>query len=128
MKDNTGNAGTEQTIELDIEGMDCPACALKIEKAVRKIEGIKDIQVNLGSETASVTYSAPQFPVENVKTTIEKLGYKAIEQEEDIDEEEKEKEKNAFLKRFRLKIITSIVLSLIIFALGMKEHLDFSIP
>ena len=125
MKVNTDNAGTEQTIELDIEGMDCPACALKIEKAVRKIEGIKDIQVNLGSETASVTYSAPQFPVENVKTTIEKLGYKAIEQEEDIDEEEKVKEKNAFLKRFRLKIITSIVLSLIIFALGMKEHLGF---
>lgn len=117
-----------QTVELDIEGMDCPACALKIEKAVRKIEGIKDIQVNLGSETASVTYSSPQFPVDNVKTTIEKLGYKAFEQEEELDEDEKEKDKIALLKRFRLKIITSITLSLIIFAFGMKEHIGFLEP
>lgn len=114
-----------QTVELDIEGMDCPACALKIEKAVRKIEGIKDISVNLGSETASVTFDKSSPLLGNIKTAIEKLGYKAYEPENEPEEDEAEKERAALLSRFRLKIITSVILSLVIVSLGMKEHLDF---
>ncbi len=119
-----------QTIELDIEGMDCPACALKIEKAVRKIDGIKEIQVNLGSESASITFSGTVHPIDDVKSTIDKLGYKALEPDADTDEEQVEKEKKEILKKFRIKIYTSIGLSVIIVLLGMKEHINLidSIP
>ena len=113
------------TIELDIEGMDCPACALKIEKAVRKIEGIKEIKVNLGSETATIEYSKDKYDLENIKKTISKLGYKAVEPDIDADEEQIEKEKQLFIYRFKRKILVSIILSLIIVLLGMKSHIDF---
>lgn len=114
----------DKYIELDIEGMDCPACAAKIEKSVAKIAGVKNITVNLGAETASITLEE-NIPLDTLKSTIDKLGYRAIEPEVDSDEEEAEKEKKSSLRKFRNKIIWSITLSIIIVVLGMKDHLDF---
>jgi Cu+-exporting ATPase len=114
----------DKNIELDIEGMDCPACAAKIEKSVAKIAGVKNITVNLGAETASITCEE-NIPLDTLKSTIDKLGYRAIEPEVDSDEEEAEKEKKSSLRKFRNKIIWSIILSVIIVVLGMKEHLGF---
>src|SRR5690348_11203801 len=65
------------TIELDIEGMDCPACALKIEKTVARINGVKDIKVDLGSETASIDFNNSNPDVSFIKDEIKKLGYNA---------------------------------------------------
>jgi Cu+-exporting ATPase len=117
-------AEKDKNIELDIEGMDCPACAAKIEKSVAKIAGVKNITVNLGAETASITCEE-NIPLDTLKSTIDKLGYRAIEPEIDSDEEEAEKEKKSSLRKFRNKIIWSIILSIIIVVLGMKDHLDF---
>ncbi len=114
----------DKNIELDIEGMDCPACAAKIEKSVAKIAGVKNITVNLGAETASITCEE-NIPLDTLKSTIDKLGYRAIEPEVDSDEEEAEKEKKLHLRKFRNKINWSIILSVIIVILGMKDHLDF---
>jgi Cu+-exporting ATPase len=119
----------EKSIELNIEGMECPACASKIEKSVAKITGVKNISVNLGAETAKITYEK-EVPLDIVKSTIDNLGYKAIEPDSDEDEEEAEKEKQLTLKRLRIKIISSIILSVIIAGLAMKDHVGFlaSIP
>lgn len=110
-------------IEFDIEGMDCPACALKIEKAVSKISGIEKVNVDLGSETAGVTFSKGRLKLEDIKATINKLGYKALEPDSDQDEERAEREKRAHLLKFKTKIFVSVVLSVLIFTLGMKEHI-----
>ena len=119
----------EKSIELNIEGMECPACASKIEKSVAKIAGIKNITVNLGAETAKITYEN-QVPLDILKSTIDNLGYKAVEPDSDQDEEEAEKEKKHILKKLKTKIISSIILSLIIAGLAMKDHIGFltSIP
>lgn len=125
MSDKNSNSQIkEKSIELNIEGMDCPACALKIEKSVAKIEGIKNITVNLGAETATITYEK-DIPLDTVKTTIDKLGYKAIEPDNDTDEDEAEKEKHRVLREYKIKISWSIFLSVIIVALGMKDHIGF---
>jgi Cu+-exporting ATPase len=128
MSSKTQNA-EEKTIELNIEGMECPACASKIEKSVAKITGVKNISVNLGAETAKITYEH-EVPLDVLKTTINNLGYKAVEPDSDEDEEEAEKEKKLTLKRFKLKIIWSIFLSIVIAGLAMKDHIGFltSIP
>ena len=128
MNSKTENTG-EKSIELNIEGMECPACASKIEKSVAKITGIKNISVNLGAETAKITYEK-EIPLDIVKSTIDNLGYKAIEPDSDKEEEEAERERKLTLKRLRIKIISSIILSIIIAGLAMKDHISFltSIP
>ncbi|MCI0448226.1 MAG: cadmium-translocating P-type ATPase [Chlorobi bacterium] len=118
------NNTIELDIELDIEGMDCPSCAMKIEKRLGKLQGIQSARVDLGSETASIKFSSGgECDIELIKNEIDKLGYKATEPEADLDEEISEREKHKARRKFRAKIITSVSLSIIIVVLGMKDHI-----
>ncbi|MDR0784854.1 MAG: cation transporter, partial [Treponema sp.] len=49
-----------QTETLSIGGMTCAACAGRIEKTVRKIEGVTTATVNLASEKLFVEYQDAQ--------------------------------------------------------------------
>lgn len=44
----------QQTCKLILEGLDCANCALKIEKSVRDIDGVKNATVNYASKTMVV--------------------------------------------------------------------------
>ena len=60
-----------------IEGMDCADCALKIESAISKINGVESAQVLLSSSKLIVKTSADKTDVEEIVKTVERLGYKA---------------------------------------------------
>jgi Cu+-exporting ATPase len=47
------------TLALRVEGMTCASCVARVEKALRKVPGVEDASVNLATETATVTASAP---------------------------------------------------------------------
>jgi copper chaperone CopZ len=52
-----GGATLDDGIEIlswKVSGMDCGACVAKVEKAVRHLAGICDVQVNLMSETMTL--------------------------------------------------------------------------
>lgn len=111
-------------IEFNIEGMDCPSCAMKIEKTLNKLEGVH-AKVDLGSETATINLGNSGLDTGYIKKTIDKLGYKALEADMEAEEAEAEAEKKKLHRTYRLKIITSILLSVIIVLLGMKDHFSF---
>ncbi len=60
---------------LPVEGMTCAACAVRIEKNVAKLEGVKEVNVNLASERARVILDA-STTWQDVVARIEKTGYK----------------------------------------------------
>ena len=64
---------------LRIRGMTCAACAQRIEKAVRKLSGIEQANVNLASEKLFVEYDAASLPLTTIKETVTRLGYEALE-------------------------------------------------
>lgn len=102
--------------------MDCPSCALKIEKTLSKLPGIEDVKVDLGSDTASITYNdSPDIDL--IKSEVSKLGYKASEN--GIRTDEHDHETMHTVSRLKQKIITSIVLSSVIVLLSMREHFSF---
>jgi Cu+-exporting ATPase len=41
---------------LDIGGMTCASCVGRVEKALKKLDGVADARVNLATETAAVDY------------------------------------------------------------------------
>ena len=59
---------------LHITGMSCAACAGRVERALRKVDGVSRAEVNLASETVSIDASAP---VEQLVAAVEKAGYGA---------------------------------------------------
>jgi Cu+-exporting ATPase len=67
---------TGRKVELGVEGMTCAACAVRIEKALRRIPGV-DATVNFATETASATLGAAVKP-EQLLAAVERAGYHAV--------------------------------------------------
>lgn len=65
-----------------VTGMHCASCASVITRKVKKIPGIDDISVNLGTEKATVSYDPNSVSVKEMNTEIGKLGYQFEIQEE----------------------------------------------
>src|SRR5256885_14929059 len=61
-----------------LEGMTCASCAMRIEKGLGKIPGVKDASVNFATEQATITYDSSQTSPEQMVQKVDAVGYKAI--------------------------------------------------
>ena len=61
---------------LPILGMDCPVCALTIEKRLRKLEGVEEAKVNYMTQNVVVTYDSSKIGVPEIEKAVEELGYR----------------------------------------------------
>jgi Cu+-exporting ATPase len=68
----------ESHVTLDLEGMTCASCAMRIEKGLKKVPGVKDANVNLATEQAAVVYDPAQTNLEQMVQKVEAVGYKAM--------------------------------------------------
>ncbi len=62
-----------------VQGMHCASCANLIEKELSKVEGVKKVAVNFGSETVQVSFEADDEksqPASNHSPNIEQLNQK----------------------------------------------------
>ncbi|MBD3919096.1 copper-translocating P-type ATPase [Paenibacillus sp. PR3] len=73
----------EQTT-LQIAGMTCAACANRIEKGLKKMEGVDDANVNFALEKASVTFNPSKVEVSAMEQKITDLGYSTVKDEVDF--------------------------------------------
>ena len=53
---------------------------MRIEKGLKKVPGVKDANVNLATELATVTYNPAQTGLEQMVQKVEAVGYKATPQ------------------------------------------------
>ncbi len=65
-----------RSLTLDVEGMSCASCVNRIERYLRKLDGVGTANVNLATERATVVIG-PGLTVEQVIKTIEAAGYDA---------------------------------------------------
>lgn len=61
-------------IQFDIEGMTCASCVRHVEKALRKVDGVDNVVVNLATEKADVA-SRNRLPVGDLVKAVENAGY-----------------------------------------------------
>src|SRR5438128_11498809 len=71
----------ESRIVLALERMTCASCAMRIEKGLKKVPGVKDTSVNFATEQATVTYDPTQTNVEQMIQKVDAVGYKATPQQ-----------------------------------------------
>ncbi|MGO4572039.1 heavy metal translocating P-type ATPase [Microvirga sp. 2TAF3] len=76
-------ASSSQTLAIPISGMTCASCVGRVEKAIRAVEGVKDVAVNLATERAQVT-TLPGIRPEPVLTAIRNAGYEPAEESVDL--------------------------------------------
>ncbi|BCC07242.1 MULTISPECIES: heavy metal translocating P-type ATPase [Bacillus cereus group] len=65
----------QKEANLQISGMTCAACANRIEKGLKKVEGVHDANVNFALEKTKVMYDPQKTNPQQFKEKVESLGY-----------------------------------------------------
>lgn len=119
-----------EKVLFDITGMTCSACSARIEKVLAKQEGIKEISVNLLTNSMAVTFDEQQIDTNKIVQKVENLGYgaapkasptkKQVEQPVDVAQVETQSIKN--------RLIVSLIFTVPLFYISMGEMLGWPIP
>lgn len=73
----TAQTTKPQTIKLAVAGMHCDNCVSKVDKALRGVEGVKDVKVDLKKQTAVVTLASATVKPEVLFKAVDDAGFKA---------------------------------------------------
>ncbi|MFB5249552.1 heavy metal translocating P-type ATPase [Bacillus mycoides] len=65
----------QKEANLQISGMTCAACANRIEKGLKKVEGVQDANVNFALEKTKIIYDPTKTNPQQFKEKVESLGY-----------------------------------------------------
>ncbi|WP_312888512.1 heavy metal translocating P-type ATPase [Clostridium bowmanii] len=119
-----------ETKLLKIEGMTCAACAKNIERVTKRLPGVVETNVNFATEKLNISFEPTKVRTSDIKKAIEKAGYKALEDESnvDIDREKKEKEIKALWNRFIISAVFAVPLLLIAMVPMIAEKLNYQLP
>jgi Cu+-exporting ATPase len=63
---------------LQITGMTCAACAVRIEKGLKKIEGVSEASVNLALEKSTIKFDPSKTNIEAIQAKVRDLGYDVV--------------------------------------------------
>ena len=62
-------------ITLPVTGMTCAMCVKNVERSLKKVEGVEQVQVNLATEIATVHYDDSQLKTRDLAAQLEDSGY-----------------------------------------------------
>ncbi|TKH96427.1 heavy metal translocating P-type ATPase [Bacillus cereus] len=65
----------QKEANLQISGMTCAACANRIEKGLKKVEGVHEANVNFALEKTKIMYDPTKTNLQQFKEKVESLGY-----------------------------------------------------
>lgn len=68
----------EKEIDFEIEGMTCASCAQTIEEALRDLDGVLEINVNLATEKGTVTYDSEKTNLKEMVEAVDDSGYSIL--------------------------------------------------
>ncbi|PUB25956.1 Cu+-exporting ATPase [Promicromonospora sp. AC04] len=115
------------TVDLEIGGMTCASCAMRIEKKLNRLDGVS-ATVNYATEKAQVTAPAG-YDLSVLVAEVEKTGYTAAlpaPKHTPADDGAAVDPRDAELLSLRNRLITSIVLAVPVIAMAMVPAWQFT--
>jgi P-type Cu+ transporter len=115
-----GAAAETRRVVLPVRGMHCASCVLKVETALKALDGVRDVGVDLPSRTVAVSFvpSAGRLEVKHLRRAIEKAGYDVLGESESRAQAEsisllsQQKEQGELLTRLEGSVVLSVPLLL----------------
>lgn len=71
--------------DFQIIGMTCAACATRIEKGIKKMDGVQEANVNLALEKSTIKYDPSIISEHDLKKKIQDLGYDVVKEKAEFD-------------------------------------------
>jgi len=117
-------------VDLSISGMTCASCVTTVEKSLTKIDGVKEVSVNLITEKAAVSYDPSVTNVQDLIKAVTKVGYNArrIDPKKKLKDSEKiERARDLRVQRYRL--ISAIIFTIPVFLYSMGNQIfNLNVP
>jgi len=108
---------------IPIKGMTCASCAVAVERALKRQNGVISAHVNLTTEKAKVVYNDEVIQIKDLKKAIKDAGYEALDIEEnDIDYQGKARK--TILKKF----IFSTLFTIPLLVIAMGHMIGLNLP
>jgi len=105
---------SDKKIIFNIIGLHCASCVERVQKKLRGLKGIKNAEVNLALNNASIVYEPEIISLPKIKKAVEDTGFGISTSAEAMEKMEKEE-----YRRLKNKFLLAAVLSGLIFLLSM---------
>lgn len=113
----------ETQLDLSLTGMSCNACAMTIEKGLKKIPGVQ-ASVNYATESARVSFSKKETSTNEIINVVKSLGYNA-RLLENTTTEMLEAEVSERVSMLLTRLTVSIIFGLPVVVISMFPALQF---
>ncbi len=107
-----------KTVTVKIGGMTCASCVRTIETALGELTGIRNVSVNLATESARIVFDPTKTTVDDIKKAIEGVGYRFLGMEGEETKAEEVKEDYVRMMKKKLAFAASIGTVLLILQYG----------
>lgn len=115
--------------KFDITGMTCSACSAHVEKSVKKLDGQKEINVNLLTNTMTVKYDENILNEKIIIQAVENAGYGAsIPNIKVEDNKTKVNDVSYELKQMKKRIVISSFFLIILMYISMQHMFYYPLP
>lgn len=119
-----GYGVAQATIELPITGMTCASCVRNVERAVSKAPGVLNVNVNLATEKASVTYLPGSVRRSDLVKAVEGAGYGVLDlSNAEAPEDAERAARQAEIDRQRQLVLFGAAFTIPLFILSMARDL-----
>jgi len=61
-----------------VEGMTCSGCERAIQRVVSSLPGVSEAKADANSSTVSVQYDPQQVNIDQIRSAVNKIGYKFV--------------------------------------------------
>ncbi|MDP4115057.1 MAG: copper ion binding protein, partial [Bacteroidota bacterium] len=107
-------------INIPVEGMTCASCVARVEKTIKKLDGIKNVNVNLATEKASIEYDPSVIDVNIIGNAVEDAGYKLdLSVLNKNKNEDKTSKANEYQEKIKHDFILALVFTIPVFFINM---------
>ncbi|HUT80641.1 MAG TPA: heavy metal translocating P-type ATPase [Candidatus Bathyarchaeia archaeon] len=117
--ESVGYGIRKEKVEIVVSGMTCSSCAMNVEKALTKINGVISTVVNLTTRKATIEFNPSIVNISMLENAIRSVGYdveKSIEEDALSQRRRLEREERL---RYRNRLIFGVIFSVPIMIFGM---------
>jgi P-type Cu+ transporter len=120
-------------ITAPIEGMTCASCVARVEKAISKVEGVRNVAVNLATEKATFEIDPEVADIKKITDLVEDAGYKIHMPDErrNVSKAHDDSEIPEYEKKIKRDFLSAAILTIPILFLNMGmmwEHFHTIVP
>ncbi len=69
---------SEHSVILPVEGMTCASCVARVERALKKVEGVSNASVNLATEKVTLSFDSNKTSIAELAETVSGAGYTLV--------------------------------------------------